>query len=82
MTVVKIDPAALMDHLMADEDGTIRDAAMADIELLAGEIKRQIDAGVAPAEFQVLSKVHAALEQSVEVVKDGWTLLDKRRQTG
>ena len=76
-TQVKIDPSDLMDQLLNDKTGEIRDAAKERITEIEQDVKRALDGGVSPAEFQVLSKVHDALEQAVTVVDDSWSLVRK-----
>jgi hypothetical protein len=72
-----IDPTDLMDQLITDSEGKIRDAAVRRIKEIERGVKRTLDAGVSPAEFQVLSKVHSALEQAAAVVDDSWSLVRK-----
>lgn len=76
-TMIKIDPSDLMDQLLNDKNGEVRDAAKARITEIERDVKRALDSGVSPAEFQVLSKVRGALEESAVVVEDSWSLVRK-----
>lgn len=76
-TQIKIDPSDLMDELLNDKTGEVRDAAKERIREIERDVKRALDGGVSPAEFQVLNKVHDALEQAVTVVDDSWSLVRK-----
>ena len=76
-TKIKIDPSDLMDELLNDKTGEVRDAAKERIREIERDVKRALDSGVSPAEFQVLNKVHDALEQAVTVVDDSWSLVRK-----
>ncbi|MEM8985352.1 MAG: EscE/YscE/SsaE family type III secretion system needle protein co-chaperone [Pseudomonadota bacterium] len=76
-TQIKIDPSNLMEELLNDKSGEVRDAAKERIKELERNVKRALDSGVSPTEFQTLSKVHEALEQAVTVVEDAWSLVRK-----
>ena len=70
--VSEIDPRELPELLRKDKDGTVRDAAVADMQSLAADIKKRAEAGVPPAEFQRLTKIEAALVAGSEVVTATW----------
>lgn len=72
-----VDPSDLMEQLLNDADGEIRDAAITRIKEIEQDVKRTLDSGVSPAEFQVLTKVYGALEQAGTVVDDSWSLVRK-----
>ena len=76
-TQVRLDPSDLMEQLLTDSTGEVRDAAKGRIMEIDRGIKRKLDGGVSPDEFQVLSKVHTALEKAVDVVDDSWSLVRK-----
>ena len=75
--VEKIDPADLLDRLMEDKDGKVRDAALARLRQIEQDLKGTLDGGVAPGEFEILKKVHSALEEASQVVEDAWALMSK-----
>lgn len=69
-----------IDHLLGIEEdlakdggGTLRDQLTSDFAAEATRIKRALDAGVTPAEFQALSKMAAAFEAAATVVTASWT---------
>ena len=76
-TKVTIDPSDLMEQLLNDSTGEVRDAAKERIKEIERDVKRSLDGGVSPNEFQVLSKVHVALEHASTVVEDSWSLVRK-----
>ena len=76
-TKVTIDPSDLMEQLLNDSTGEVRDAAKERIKEIERDVKRNLDGGVSPTEFQVLSKVHGALEHVSTVVEDSWSLVRK-----
>ncbi|MEM9618002.1 MAG: EscE/YscE/SsaE family type III secretion system needle protein co-chaperone [Pseudomonadota bacterium] len=76
-TQVKLDPSDLMNLLLNDKTGEVRDAAKERVSEIERSVKRALDGGVSPTEFQVLSKVHNALGQAVTVVDDSWSLVRK-----
>lgn len=73
-----VAPATLLDALRADPEGTARDSAIKQIEGKRADIKKAIDSGVAPDEFQTLSKVEKALEESSAIVEIMWKHLNKK----
>lgn len=76
-TQIVIDPADLMNVLLGDADGSVRDEAVRQIVNHEKNIKKKMNDGVSPDEYRVLKKIHEALEQSSEVVKDSWSLIRK-----
>ena len=76
-TLIKVDPSDLMELLLNDSTGEVRDAARERINEIDRDIKRKLDGGVSPSEFQVLTKVHDALEKASSVVDDSWSLVRK-----
>ncbi len=60
------------DRLAADAAGTYRDEIVEQFDHQIQELKRQIDAGLAPAEFDAAQKLQAALTAGVAVVKRVW----------
>ena len=72
-----VDPSDLMEQLLNDSKGEVRDAAIARLKEIEQGVKRTLDGGVSPAQFQVLTKVHEALEQASTVVDDSWALVRK-----
>ena len=74
-----ITAQALFARITSDKDGAARDAALARIHDKTAQVKRVLDAGVPPSEFQVVSKVHAALVASSQAVGKAWTLARKQR---
>ena len=76
-TKIAIDPSDLMEQLLNDSTGEVRDAAKERIREIEQDVKRALDGGVSPAEFQVLNKVYGALEQAGVVVEDSWSLVQK-----
>ena len=72
-----VAPATLLDALRADPEGAARDSAIKQIEGKRADIKKAIDSGVAPDEFQTLSKVEKALEESSAIVEIMWKHLNK-----
>ncbi|MCG8690628.1 MAG: hypothetical protein MI806_05420 [Minwuiales bacterium] len=70
----------LLRKVVTDEDGTVRDAALARIKDKAAEIKKRLDDGLSPAEYQVLGKAHEALEISAQVVSKVWSLAKIQRE--
>jgi len=70
----------LIQRVATDTDGAIRDRATARIRAKSAQVKAVIDGGVSPAEYQVLSKVHDALETSGHVVMKSWALAKHQRE--
>ena len=73
-----VEPATLLDSLRADPEGAARDSAMKQIEAKRSTIKKTMDSGVAPGEYQTLSKVEKALEESSALVEVMWTHLNRK----
>ena len=71
-------PTTLLDELRADPEGATRDSAVEQIEAKRASIKKAMDAGGAPDEFQTLSKVEKALEESSAVIEVIWRHLNRK----
>jgi len=71
-TANAVDPADLIDRLQADEDGSVRAAAIDRIGVKMAEIKRAVDAGVSPADYEVLNKALVALQHAKLVITVAW----------
>ncbi|MEM9762201.1 MAG: hypothetical protein AAF968_06795 [Pseudomonadota bacterium] len=69
----RIDPLKLSQLIGEDSTGEIRDQAVAEIGELAAHLEQKIKAGVAPAEFERLTKVRAGLLAASSVVTMCWT---------
>lgn len=78
-TLTEMTTRELFPRITGDKDGAARDAALARIQEKTAEVKRVLDAGVPPAEFEIVSKVHAALVAANQVVGKVWTLARKQR---
>lgn len=63
---------ALEEQLQADSEGQFRDRLLAELEAEAQQLKRQLDRGVPPQEFQTLSRLQAALDAARLTVKVVW----------
>jgi hypothetical protein len=59
-------------ELRDDADGARRDALIADLRERAADLKRRMDAGVAPAEFDGLARRHRGLTAAAQVVELVW----------
>ena len=73
-----VAPATLLDALRADPEGVARDSAIKQIQEKRAGIQKAIKSGVAPTEFQTLSKVEQALFESSVVVDLTWKHLNKK----
>ena len=74
--------AELIDRAMAEDDEAVRNAALARITQKAGAVKRALDAGVSPTEYQRLESVHSALVVSGSVVGTAWEIAKTQRSKG
>jgi hypothetical protein len=63
------------ERLAADAAGTYRDQVVARFNNEFQELKRQIDAGLAPADFEVAQKLNLAVTTAVVVVNKVWERL-------
>lgn len=72
MADTPIEPSDLPALLEKDNTGKVRDAAVKEMMELAADIKKTLDAGVSPAEFEKLSKVHTGLLAGAGVVLATW----------
>lgn len=70
-----LDPADLMDRLMEDKKGAVRDTAVARLRAIEQDLKSTLDSGVSPKEFEKLAKVRDAIGEASGVVEDAWTLM-------
>ncbi|EXJ15663.1 EscE/YscE/SsaE family type III secretion system needle protein co-chaperone [Imhoffiella purpurea] len=59
-------------RLMDDQDGRERDGIQSRLEEAARPLKRQLDAGVTPAEFARLNAVLEGLEAGRDLVMQVW----------
>lgn len=73
-----VAPATLLDALRADPEGVARDSAIKQIQEKRAGIETAMKSGLAPKEFQMLSKVERALEESSAVVDLTWKHLNKK----
>lgn len=62
----------LEQQLQNDPGGQLRDRIMAELEDEARQLKRRMDRGVPPQEFQTLSRLQTALEAAGLTVKVVW----------
>ena len=72
-----VEPTELIGRLLADEDGSVRDAAIVRISEKMAQIKRALDSGVPPEEFQALNKALVALDHAKAVVAIAWVKFRK-----
>ena len=73
-----VAPATLLDALRADPEGVARDSAIKQIQGKRSDIQKEMNSGIAPEEFQTLSKVEKALEESSAIVEAMWKHLNKK----
>ena len=73
-----VAPATLLDALRDDPEGVARDSAIEQIQGKRTGIQKAMNSGVTPEEFQTLSKVDSALEESSVVVELMWKHLNKK----
>lgn len=59
-------------ELRDDADGARRDALVTDLRERAAALKRRMDEGVAPAEFDGLARRHSGLTAAAQVVELVW----------
>jgi len=71
-TLQAIDPAELVDKLQADKDGSVRNATIERIGVKMAEIKRALDGGVSPNDYDALNKALVALEHAKLVITVAW----------
>ena len=76
-TAQTLDPTELIERLVADGDGSVRDAAIACMGEKSKAIKRALDAGVSPDQYQVLTRTQEALEAAPRVVSRAWEAFRK-----
>jgi hypothetical protein len=70
----------LVMQAVESDDEAMRDAALARIDSHAAAVKRSLDAGAAPDEFRILTKVHEALELSKKTTALAWAFQKKQRE--
>lgn len=70
----KPDLSDLRASLENDPEGKARDAIIAMAKEKASAVKRQLDAGVAPADYKVLVAMHAALDAIPDTVGMVWSV--------
>ena len=63
---------ALEEALRADEGGRLKQSLRDEIDQYRGQVRRTLDAGVPPAQFQALSRWLVALDAAGEVVEAVW----------
>lgn len=73
-----VGPTTLLDSLRADPEGAVRDSAVKQIQAKRSTIKKAMDSGATPDEYQTLSKVEKALEESSALVEAMWHHLNKK----
>ncbi len=62
----------LEDELQADRQGVLRRQLLENLSQHASQIKRVLDGGVAPAEFEVVYNLHNAVSAAATVVEKVW----------
>jgi hypothetical protein len=67
-----INLVEMEERLAADKSGAYRDQIVDRFNGQLVELKRQVDAGLAPAEFDSAQKLNAALNAGVAVVNKVW----------
>lgn len=72
-----IEILALEEELRGDGDGAAKGALLEDLGADAKDVKRELDKGLPPAEFERCQQWLGALEASMKVVESVW-----RRQHG
>jgi type III secretion system YseE family protein len=72
-----INLVEMEERLAGDAAGTYRDQIVARFNNQLQDLKRQIDAGLAPADFEVAQKLNSALTAAVAVVDKVWQRLHK-----
>ena len=80
--ITELSQQDLFQRIASDTDGTVRSEALARIRDKAQAVKRALDAGVSPAEFQVLSKVQSGLAAAEKVVDQVSTMAKSKREKG
>jgi len=64
----------LEERFAGDRDRVELNKVLKELDGYLAQVKKSLDAGVAPAEFQKLSKYRAALEQAHEAATKAWAL--------
>lgn len=59
-------------QLADDEDGSLRDRICADLDEQGAAVKRAIDGGLSPEDFQIAEKLQVALGAAQAVVRETW----------
>ena len=67
-------------QLSQDADGTYRDAVCQKLQDELAAIKKQVDAGLPPEDFDRANKVAEALQKAVGVVRLAWKLEHNKSQ--
>ncbi|MEM6654262.1 MAG: EscE/YscE/SsaE family type III secretion system needle protein co-chaperone [Planctomycetota bacterium] len=75
MPVGNLKVVDLEEKLHADSDGSLRNELATHLSAVRGEVKRAIDAGLAPDEFERAQQIHTGLERAAAVVDDVWNNL-------
>lgn len=72
-----INLTEMEERLAADAAGTYRDQIVARFNNELQDLKRQTDAGLAPADFEVAQKLNSAIAAAVAVVTKVWERLHR-----
>lgn len=72
-----LETGDLMDRLRDDPMGRVRDYALEEVMAKKMAVKRHLDRGVAPQEFQSLNQVLGALEEAEMVIDKVWKHLNE-----
>ena len=78
--ITELSQQDLFQRIASDTDGAVRDEALERIRNKAQAVKRALDAGVSPADFQVLSKAQAGLTAAETVVNQVWIMAKSKRE--
>lgn len=73
MAAEKIRVVELEEKIGADSDGALRNEVSQHLRETQAEMKREIDAGLAPEDFDRAQKIYAGLERADAVLNDIWT---------
>ena len=74
MTPEAISMVDLEGRLQSDEDGTVRDQLVSEFTAEAETVKRHLDSGLAPDEFERSQRLYSALGTAAEVVTKYWEM--------
>lgn len=68
----------LEEKLAQDVSGAVRKEWMEDLRSWQAKVKRQMDSGLPPKDFERFQKIHAALDSAVTVVDKAWASFHER----